>query len=206
MTGRSLWPVLRSDRSGLVDPTRTYVITGRERHVEVARPDYSPYPQRALRTKDHVMIVNFHPERWPLGDHYRLDRADEPSFAEIARTTFVTIPDDDAGPTKAWFVGARKTDEWSALFTQCYGRRPMFELYDLGKDPHEMKNVAEDSAYAAVRTKLTEQLFAELRSSGDPRMVDEGKYFETPPLAGPLPGQENMRLPGGLPVKKTKKK
>jgi hypothetical protein len=37
-------------------------------------------------------------------------------------------------------------------------------------------------------------------------MVDEGKYFETPPLAGPLPGQENMRLPGGLPVKKTKKK
>ena len=69
-----------------------------------------------------------------------------------------------------------------------------------------MKNVAEDSAYAAIRTKLTEQLFAELRSSGDPRMVDEGKYFETPPLAGPLPGQENMRLPGGLPVKKTKKK
>ena len=206
MTGRSLWPVLRSDRSGLVDPTRTYVITGRERHVEVARPDYSPYPQRALRTKDHVLIVNFHPERWPLGNHYRLDRADEPTFAEIARTTFVTIPDDDAGPTKAWFVGARKTAEWSALFTQCYGRRPMFELYDLGKDPHEMKNVAEDSAYAAIRAKLTEQLFAELRSSGDPRMVDEGKYFETPPLAGPLPGQENMRLPGGLPVKKTKKK
>jgi len=206
MTGRSLWPVLRSDRSGLVDPTRTYVITGRERHVEVARPDYSPYPQRALRTKDHVLIVNFHPERWPLGNHYRLDRADEPTFAEIGRTTFVTIPDDDAGPTKAWFVGARKTAEWSALFTQCYGRRPMFELYDLGKDPHEMKNVAEDSAYAAIRAKLTEQLFAELRSSGDPRMVDEGKYFETPPLAGPLPGQENMRLPGGLPVKKTKKK
>lgn len=206
MTGKSLWPVLRSEKTGLVDPARTYVITGRERHVEMARPDYSPYPQRALRTKDHVLIVNFHPERWPLGNHYRLEGANEPTFAEIAQTTFVTIPDDDAGPTKAWFVGARKIPEWAALFEQCYGRRPKFELYDLVRDPHEMKNVAEDAAYAEVKAKLSAQLFAELKASGDPRMVDEGNYFETPPLAGPLPNQAQKRLPGGLPVKKTKKK
>ena len=37
MTGRSLWPVLKSDRQGLVDPQRTFVVTGRERHVEMAR-------------------------------------------------------------------------------------------------------------------------------------------------------------------------
>ena len=206
MTGKSLWPVLRSEKTGLVDPARTYVITGRERHVEMARPDYSPYPQRALRTKDHLLIVNFHPERWPLGDHYRLEGANEPTFAEIAQTTFVTIPDDDAGPTKAWFVGARKTPEWAALFEQCYGRRPKFELYDLVRDPHEMKNVAEDAAYAEVKANLSAQLYAELKASGDPRMIDDGKYFETPPLAGPLPDQAQKRLPGGLPTKKTKKK
>jgi N-sulfoglucosamine sulfohydrolase len=206
MTGRSLWNVLQSDRQGQVDPTRTWVVAGRERHVEVARPDYSPYPQRVLRTLDHALIVNFKPERWPLGDPYRLDGKDEPTFDEVAKTTFVTLPDDDAGPTKAWFVGARKSPEWSALFEKFYGRRPMFELYDLKTDPHEMTNVADVPAYAAIRKEMTDRLFTILRETGDPRMTDEGKYFETPPLAGPLPKQEQKRLPGGLPVKKAKKK
>jgi arylsulfatase A-like enzyme len=206
MTGRSLWNVLQSDRQGQVDPTRTWVVAGRERHVEVARPDYSPYPQRALRTQDHVLIVNFKPERWPLGNPYRLDGTDEPTFAELAQTTFVTLPDDDAGPTKAWFVGARKSPEWSALFEKFYGRRPMFELYDLKTDPHEMTNVADAPAYAAVRKEMTERLFTILRETGDPRMTEDGKYFETPPLAGPLPKQEQKRLPGGQAGKKGKKK
>jgi arylsulfatase A-like enzyme len=206
MTGRSLWNVLQSDRQGQVDPTRTWVVAGRERHVEVARPDYSPYPQRALRTQEHVLIVNFKPERWPLGNPYRLDGTDEPTFAELAQTTFVTLPDDDAGPTKAWFVGARKSPEWSALFEKFYGRRPMFELYDLKTDPHEMTNVADSPAYAAVRKEMTDRLFTILRETGDPRMTDEGKYFETPPLAGPLPKQEQKRLPGGQAGKKGKKK
>lgn len=206
MTGRSLWNVLQSERQGLVDPSRTWIVAGRERHVEIARPDYTPYPQRVLRTLDHALIVNFKPERWPLGDQYRLDGNDEPTFDEVAKTTFVTLPDDDAGPTKAWFVGARKSPEWSAMFEKFYGRRPMFELYDLRKDPDEMNNVAEDPAYAAIRKEMTERLFATLRETGDPRMTDDGKYFETPPLAGPLPKQEQKRLPGGQPVKKGKKK
>jgi arylsulfatase A-like enzyme len=206
MTGRSLWNVLQSDRQGLVDPARTWVVAGRERHVEIARPDFTPYPQRALRTLDHVLIVNFKPERWPLGNPYRLDGKDEPTFDEVAKTTFVTLPDDDAGPTKAWFVGARKSPEWSAQFEKFYGRRPMFELYDLRKDPDEMNNVAEDPAYATVRKEMTERLFTILRETGDPRMVEDGKYFETPPMAGPLPNQGQKRLPGGLPVKKAKKK
>ena len=206
MTGRSLWNVLRSERQGLVDPARTWVVAGRERHVEIARPDYTPYPQRVLRTLDHALIVNFKPERWPLGDHYRLDGKDEPTFDEVAKTTFVTLPDDDAGPTKAWFVGARKSPEWSAQFDKFYGRRPMFELYDLRKDPDEMNNVAEEPAYTAVRKEMTERLFTILRETGDPRMTEDGKYFETPPLAGPLPKQEQKRLPGGQPVKKAKKK
>ncbi|MFZ9991739.1 MAG: sulfatase [Opitutales bacterium] len=206
MTGRSLWNVLRSEGQGLVDPARTWVVAGRERHVEIARPDYSPYPQRVLRTLDHALIVNFKPERWPLGDPYRLDGKDEPTFDELARTTFVTLPDDDAGPTKAWFVGARKSPEWSALFDKFYGRRPMFELYDLRKDPDEMNNVAEDPAYAAIRKEMTDRLFTILRETGDPRMTEDGKYFETPPLAGPLPKQEQKRLPGGQPIKKGKKK
>jgi arylsulfatase A-like enzyme len=202
MTGRSLWNVLNSNQQGLVDATRTWVVAGRERHVEVARPDYSPYPQRALRTLDHLLIVNFRPDRWPLGNHYRLDEATEPSFADLAKTTFLTIADDDAGPTKAWFIGARKSPEWAALFDKFYGQRPKFELYDLRADPDEMRNVADDASYAPTLKEMTDRLFTILRETGDPRMVEDGKFFETPPLAGPLPDQEKRRLPGGVPGKK----
>lgn len=60
MTGRSFLAVLRSDKSGQVDPTRTWVVAGRERHVAAAREGNLPYPMRALRTRDFIYIRNFH--------------------------------------------------------------------------------------------------------------------------------------------------
>ena len=186
MTGRSLWPVLKSEESGLVDPERTWVVTGRERHVEIARADYSPYPQRAIHTADHLLIVNFRPERWPLGDPYRLDGDDVPTAEEITNSTRVTHPDEDAGPTKAWLVGVRNSPEWKSHYDWVYGKRPKYELYDRRKDPHETKNVADDPEYAAVKAALEKQLLAELNRTGDPRIIDDGVYYEMPPLAGPL--------------------
>ena len=186
MTGRSLWPVLKSDASGLVDPERTWVVTGRERHVEIARADYSPYPQRAIHTADHLLIINFRPERWPLGDPYRLEGDDVPTAEEITDSTRVTHPDEDAGPTKAWLVGVRNSPEWKSHYDWVYGKRPKYELYDRRKDPHETLNVAEDPAYADVKATLETQLLEELKRTGDPRMINDGVYFETPPLAGPL--------------------
>lgn len=186
MTGRSLWPVLKSDKTGLVDPTRAWVVTGRERHVEVARADYTPYPQRALHTADHLFIINFRPDRWPLGDPYGLDSSSPPTAEEITEDTRATHPDEDAGPTKAWLVGARNDPQWQAHYQWVYGKRPKYELYDLKKDPHETTNVADDPAYAAVKAQMEEHLLAELSRTGDPRLIDDGKFFETPPLAGPL--------------------
>lgn len=187
MTARSLWPVLESDKNGQIDPSRTWVVAGRERHVEMARAGYLPYPQRMIRTADYSYIINFKPDRYPLGDPYRLDGDDPPTEEEVTETTFVTLPDDDAGPTKAWLVGQRNNPEWKPLFDQVYGKRPREELYDLARDPHQMHNIAADPAYAKVRTELEQQLLTELQRSGDPRLVDDGKFFETPPLAGPLP-------------------
>jgi len=194
MTGRSLWPVLAAEGSGLVDPARTQVFTGRERHVAGARADFAPYPQRAIRTPTHALIVNFHPERWPLGDPYRLDEAVEPDGEQLENETSVTLPDEDAGPTKAWLVGARKRPEWAAHFAWVYGRRPRVELFDLLRDPHETTNLAADPAHAAVAADLERRLMEELARTGDPRLVDDGRLFETPPLAGPLaPEQQRPR-------------
>ena len=59
MTGRSLLEVLKSKKSGLVDASRTFVVTGRERHGG------NYYPSRAISTKDYVYIRNCHPDESP---------------------------------------------------------------------------------------------------------------------------------------------
>jgi hypothetical protein len=192
MTGRSLWPVLKSEKSGLVDASRTQVFTGRERHVEIARADYSPYPQRCIRTADHVLIVNFRPDRWPLGDPYNLENGNNPSEDDLENETRITHPDDDAGPTKSWLVRNRNTPEWKAHYDWVYGKRPKYELYDLRKDPHETKNVADHPDYASTKTDLEQRLLAELSRTGDPRLIEDGKFFETAPLAGPIPDEKEF--------------
>jgi N-sulfoglucosamine sulfohydrolase len=187
MTGRSLWSVLKSNREGLVDPERTWVVTGRERHVARAREGHLPYPQRAIHTAGHLLIVNFRPERYPLGDPYRLDGPNPPTTEELTENTFVTLPDEDAGPTKAWLVRRRDDPKWRWHYELAYGKRPRVELYDRRKDPHEVHNVASDPKYAKVLAELEQRLMDELKRTGDPRLIDDGRFFETPPLAGPLP-------------------
>lgn len=189
MTGRSLVDILKSDKSGQIDPRRTAVFIGRERHVENAREDYMPYPQRAIRTHDYLYIINFKPDRWPLGDPYRLDGNDVPSASEITENTRVTLPDEDAGPTKAWLVGVRNDPKWKAHYEWVYGKRPREELYDLKSDPQQTKNVAAEPSYSKIRMELEQKLLAELQRTGDPRLVDDGRFFETPPLSGPLTKQ-----------------
>ena len=186
MTGRSLVPLMKSEKSGQIDPARDAVFIGRERHVENAREGFLPYPQRAIRTHDHLLILNFKPDRWPLGEPYRLDGDNPPSPRDITENTRVTLPDEDASPTKAWLVGMRNDPKWKPHYEWVYGRREGVELYDLKSDPHQTKNVATDPAYATVRAELEKRLFDELKRTGDPRMIDGGKFFETPPMAGPV--------------------
>ena len=107
--------------------------------------------------------------------------------------TFVTLPDEDAGPTKAWLVTRSNDPEWKRVFNHAYGKRAGEELFDLKKDPHQMNNVAADPAYASVVADLRRRLLAELKRTEDPRLVEDGKYFETPPLAGPIPDDAHSR-------------
>jgi hypothetical protein len=69
------------------------------------------------------------------------------------------------------------------------------ELYDLKKDPQQTKNVAEEAAYRDIAAMLDKRLMTELAQTGDPRLIDEGVFYETPPMAGPLPenGPQNVK-------------
>jgi N-sulfoglucosamine sulfohydrolase len=186
MTARTLWPTLTSNLEGLVDSSRTQVYIGRERHVAKARMGELPYPQRAIRTKDYAFIINFKPDRFPLGDHYDLDTNSEPDVDKLTNNTFASLPDEDAGPTKAWIVTNRKDPAVKPFFDHAYGKRPREEFFDLKTDPHQMKNLATDPAYQEIVNDLRARLLNELTTTNDPRLIDNGKFFETPPMAGPV--------------------
>ena len=182
MSAKSLWKILKSKKDGQVDPSRDAVITGRERHVFSSRPGYLPYPQRAIRTKDFQFVINFRPDRWPLGDPFLLDTPKEPVYSLLENQTFVTLADEDAGPTKAWIVSNRKDPKVKPIFDHAYGKRPREELYDMNKDPDQMKNLAQDPDYSGTVKKLRARLMKYLRDNNDPRLVDNGKFFETSPM------------------------
>jgi len=184
-TGKSLLPLLSAGKDGQVDPSRDAVFIGRERHVENARAGFLPYPQRAIRTAEHLYVINFEPDRWPLGEPYRLGAENEPDIEELTEDTRSSIPDEDSGPTKAWLVKARHDPQWKPYYESAYGKRPRAELYDLKADPYQTKNLAEDPAYAELKATLESRLLEELQRTGDPRVIENGRFFETPPMAGP---------------------
>ena len=187
MTGRSLMPLLKSSKSGQIDPERNYVITGRERHVESAREGYLPYPQRALRTADYLYILNFKPDRMPMGDAGNMDAG----VTALTENTHVSFADMDSSPTKAWLIGERNNPQWKQQFDWAFALRPEEELYAISKDPFEVHNVAQDPDYATIRDQMRERLMAELTKTEDPRVKNGGAFFETAPMAGPLPADAN---------------
>lgn len=171
MTGRSILPVLQSDQSGQVDESRSFVVTGRERHVAGARTGNLPYPQRAIRTKDFLLINNFKPDRWPMGIPGPVADGDIPSYEVLANETFVCFGDFDASPTKAWMIEHREDPKHREQYELSFGKRPERELYDLRKDPDQVTNVAGNEDYKEIEEQLVRRLMEELKSSGDPRVL-----------------------------------
>ena len=192
--GRSLLAVLKSERSGQVDPTRSWVITGRERHVDVARAGNLPYPMRALRTKDFVYIRNFAPDRTPMGDAGRALTREALDSGEVETNTRAGFADMDASPTKAWLVSHRDDPQWKWHYEHAFGKRPGEELYDLRKDPDQVKNVASDAAYAKTKAEMSARLMKTLKDAKDPRVTGDGMTFERSPFTDaspdPVPGRK----------------
>ena len=192
MNGRSLLPQLTATRSGVIDTARDAAIFGRERHVGGARAGNLPYPSRAIRTKDFLYIRNFKPDRWPLGDPFGISDADasSPSFEAVHSDTQTTLRDLDGSVTKAFLVTRRRDPEIRPVYELGFGKRPAEELYDLRRDPDQMKNVAGEPAYAAAQRELSERLMKVLRDTQDPRLEDA---FDRPPYVEAQPDGASSR-------------
>jgi len=182
MVARSMWPSLRSEKSGLADESRTWVVTGRERHVANAREDNLPYPHRALRTKDFLYVRNFKPDRWPMGSPKQVTDTTEPTAQQLEDETYVAFADMDSSPTKAYYVAHRHEPDMKKFYTWAFDLRPGDELYDLRNDPDQTKNLANDPAYAEQKKKLEAQLMKLLTDQKDPRVMGDGSTFDKPPF------------------------
>jgi uncharacterized sulfatase len=179
--GRSLQPILKSKKSGLIDPKRNWVVTGRERHVASAREGNLPYPMRALRTPEFVYIRNFAPDRWPMGAPGNVSETESPSQIELETNTFTAFSEMDASPTKAWLVKHRTESEGKWFYDLSFAKRPAEELYDVRKDPDDVKNLADDPAYTEIKARLAARLMKTLTDAKDPRVMGDGQTFDRPP-------------------------
>jgi len=188
MSAKSMVPLLKSRESGQIDPARDYVVVGRERHVHIAREGLLPYPQRALRTKDFLYIINFEPDRWPMGDPAGMDDPDAApiSYHELQWNTLAAYPDWDASPTKAWMIHHRNEETTKPLFELTFGKRAYEELYDLRSDPDYMRNLADEQEYAGIKSELRDQLMQVLTDQRDPRAIETPCRYEYQPYAGEL--------------------
>lgn len=186
MTAQSLLPLLASGKEGVVDPSRSFAVFGRERHVAHSRPGNVPYPSRAIRTRDFLYIRNFRPERWPMGvaPGFGLPEGPMPGSEALENETYAAFADFDASPTKAFLVSNYADPQIARYFALAFGKRPEEELYDLRKDRWQVTNVASDEFYSAELDRLREHLLSILRETSDPRVTNDGKLFEEPPFAG----------------------
>ncbi|MSR32251.1 MAG: sulfatase [Gemmataceae bacterium] len=180
--GNSIFPLLQSGKSGQIDPSRTWVISGRERHVGFARDNNLPYPVRSIRNRDFVYIRNFEPDRWPMGNPEGADKNSKQDFASLQNVTYTAFADMDASPTKAWLVTHANDPKWKWHYELAFAKRPAEELFDLSNDPDQVNNVAKESKYTQVKQELSQQLLAKLKEAGDPRLVKTPVPFEKPPF------------------------
>lgn len=186
--GRSLLADLESDRSGQVDPQRTAVYVGRERHSS-SRFNSLGYPQRAIRTPKYLLILNLKPERWPAGTPRKFDQV-----VYHANGTFTGTPgpdhggyhDIDACPTLDFMIQHRDHSEFGKYLPLSVAKRPAEELYAIQDDPGCLKNLADDPHYAETKDRLRQQLMDHLEATGDTRIVGDGDVWETYPRVSKL--------------------
>ncbi|MFI3324678.1 MAG: sulfatase [Clostridia bacterium] len=179
MTAKSILPLLKSDKNGIIDKKRDFIVTGRERHADIARDGNLPYPQRAIRTKDYLYIYNFEPDRWPVGDPKGLqDPSYQIDFDELRLQSSAAFNDMDASPTKAWLIWHRNEEAYKNYYSLAFDKRPKEELYILNNDKDTVLNVAQNEKYANVKKELNERLFKILHEQNDPRVIDEDCRFE----------------------------
>ncbi len=170
MTGKSLLPILNSDKDGFVEKNRNHVIFGKERHVPgQLAPSLDGYPCRGIRTEKYLYIYNFDQDRWPAG------------VPEGSTHPMNSFPDCDNGPTKKFLMQNREHADYKKFFELSFAKRPAEELYDMTKDRDQIDNLAGEPEYENIQKELHDKLMDLLKETKDPRVIGGGEKFDSYP-------------------------
>ena len=172
--GKSLMNILASKEQGIVDPSRTMVFSGRERHSSSRRNNLG-YPCRALRTHQYLYIRNFKPHLWPAGAPRKYDGK------EKLGPPHGGYHDIDACPSLTELIEKRRGPDIGRFFRLSVEKRPAVELFDIKKDPGCLRNLADDPVFEEVKERLGGALERYLKETGDPRVGENPDVFETYP-------------------------
>jgi N-sulfoglucosamine sulfohydrolase len=162
--GKSFTDIFHTSKKGLVNKNRDHVLIGKERN-DVGRPDDVGYPIRGIIKEGFLFLKNIKPERWPAGNP-------ETGYLDV-----------DGSPTKTLILNMRRSGTSVAYWKLCFGMRNDEELYNIGKDPECLKNLASDAGYNTLKRNLNGQLYTELLEQDDPRMYGKGDIFDKYPHA-----------------------
>ena len=167
--------------------SRGFVVTGFERHI-ICRRDGVGYPARCIRTDSFAYIRNYEPDRWPAGD---------PDFVSSHQGF---LGDCDRGATKEFLMNNSSETRIAPYYRLSFGRRPPEELYDMKRDPHQLRNLAEEEKFAEVKSSLRQKMEDYLRATGDPRMQgqspwDDYDFTDKRIFGNPRWREEGLALP-----------
>ncbi len=189
LMGRSLRPQLESNDSGRLDPSRSAVYGGRERHSS-SRYNTLSYPQRYLRTSNHLYIRNFKPERWPAGPGQAYAQSTYGADGTLVQGTLgpahAAYHDIDACPSLSFLIRNRSDPKIGRFLDLAVGRRPSEELFDIRTDPGCLHNLANDPTVQGAKQELALQLENYLSKTNDPRLHGNGDVWETYPRVSRL--------------------
>ncbi|MCD6598324.1 MAG: sulfatase [Bacteroidales bacterium] len=177
ISGSSILSILKSKNEGIVNPSKKYVLAGRERHSS-SRYMNRGYPQRVIRGKDFIYIWNIKPERWPAGAPQKYDPQNPevllPMYGLDENGNYIpdaAFTDIDDCPSKTFLIENYKNDEIRPYFDLALEKRAEVELYDIIKDPFCLNNLAGKPEFKEIEKEMKYALMKELKKSMDPRVL-----------------------------------
>lgn len=158
LTGKSLLPLLNAEPPISEDDA----IFASQNFHEVTMN----YPMRAIRTRKYKLIHNLNYQSFfPIDQDFYVS----PTFQDILNRTL----------TKQFLPWYKNLN--------LYYKRPEWELYDIKKDPYEMRNLITNKEFNDIRVKLEKRLNKWLEDTNDPWrcaphavLEDKGEYKGNP--------------------------
>jgi arylsulfatase A-like enzyme len=164
ISGKSLFNIFKSEKSGQIDATRNFQLVGQERH-DFGRPKDVGYPVRGIHKNGFLYLRNYEPDRWPACN---------------PETGYLNC---DGGAVKTMLLANRRKGIDTYYWKLSFGKRAAEELYDVSKDPDCINNLTQNAKYQAIKKAMEKEMEAKLLAQGDLRMQGYGQLYEQYPGA-----------------------